>query len=346
MNAAPPQPYQAQQPDKILWLEAFRGAAAIWVLLHHTVQSTVSVTPDSGPVYRVFANGDLGVVLFFVLSGFIIAMASERCLAQGQGFKAYLHARLMRIYLPYLPVGLAMLALYLLWPQATSGSPGVLTSLTLLPSQWPPALSVAWTLVHELLFYALYSLIFVSRKWLHGVMAAWVFAMLWVWLGNVELSRAATYLLAPLNLCFVLGVLAFHATRSGVTRQAGFASLAAGLALVASQAAVVDPLQSVAAGGFAFLITAAVSPLLKQIAPGRLLAAMGAASYSIYLVHKPVLGALARALSSVQWSMPPVLLFSALASAGLLSGLLYFHAFERHAMRYMRQSMSRSPTLA
>ena len=70
----------------------------------------------------------------------------------------YFHARLIRIYVPYLPVGIGMYLVDMLLPGLSESdrSPGLLTSFTLLPSNSPPALSVAWTLVHELIFYGLF----------------------------------------------------------------------------------------------------------------------------------------------------------------------------------------------
>lgn len=129
-----------------------RGLAAVWVVLHH---ASLSVSHFIGPLAHdaVPRNGHLGVDFFFVLSGFIIAHSSAQLVARGQGLRAYVRARLVRVYVPYLPVGVAMLLAYSVFP-ALSGSGrevGVFTTLTLLPSNVPPALSVAWTLVHEVI---------------------------------------------------------------------------------------------------------------------------------------------------------------------------------------------------
>lgn len=149
---------------KLEWLEVMRGGAALWVLLHHSKQSVDYFVSDMG-LQPWFANGYLGVDFFFVLSGFIIAFAAHRLLQRGGGLRDYATARIIRIYVPYLPIGIAIYLLYLLLPGLSEAarSPSLLTSLTLLPDNRPPALSVVWTLVHEMTFYALYALLFVQR---------------------------------------------------------------------------------------------------------------------------------------------------------------------------------------
>ena len=196
---------------KMEWLEAMRGFAAIWVLLHHAKQSVDHFVGDMG-ARPMLTNGYLGVDFFFVLSGFIIAFASHRLADRGGGIREYARARVMRIYIPYLPVGVAIFLLYLVLPSLSEGgrSPGALTSFTLVPSNSPPALSVAWTLVHEMIFYAIYALRFVHRALFRGVFALWVASILGVAAMDIEMPLAARYFLSPLNLCFVLGVLVFH----------------------------------------------------------------------------------------------------------------------------------------
>ena len=93
---------------KLEWLEAMRGLAALWVVLHHAGLSVDHFVGSTGSQPWI-DRGVLGVDFFFVLSGFIIAFASQRLAERGGGVKEYLTARLIRIYVPYLPIGIAML---------------------------------------------------------------------------------------------------------------------------------------------------------------------------------------------------------------------------------------------
>jgi peptidoglycan/LPS O-acetylase OafA/YrhL len=194
---------------KLEWLEAMRGLAACWVLLTHAHLAAKHFAGLSGTHWQFAVNGYLGVDFFFVLSGFIIAVSSQSLLDTGRGFRDYVTARAIRIYVPYLPVGVAVLIGYALLPGLSQGSrepSSLLTSLTLLPDSAPPALSVAWTLVHELIFYALFSLFFVSRRVVASFLILWAAGITLVWANGTDVGRLLGYFLSPLNLCFVLGV--------------------------------------------------------------------------------------------------------------------------------------------
>ncbi|MGQ4659015.1 acyltransferase family protein [Lysobacter sp. F6437] len=255
---------------KLQWLEAMRAVAACWVLVHHANQSVSAFVGPLGAGSVVIANGYLGVDFFFVLSGFIIALSSNRLLETGRGFGDYARARLIRIYVPYLPIGISMLLLYLLFPNlsAADRTPGVLTSLTLLPSVSPPALSVAWTLIHELLFYALFSLIFVSRKalwWLLVVWAALIVGQAWV---GPPLSLGWKYLLSPLNLCFLLGVAVYYLTRNGVRAWAPVVGGIIGAVVLALEVGQPNPNRWLLALAFAGFIVCALSTWAQRWSPG------------------------------------------------------------------------------
>lgn len=328
---------------KLLWLEAMRAAAALWVLLHHAVLSVDNFFGGMGSEWRVLVNGNMGVDFFFVLSGFIIALSAHRLAQDGHGLREYLRARLLRIYVPYLPVGLTLLALFLLLPGLAEGrdTPGLLTSLTLIPTQQPPALSVAWTLVHELVFYLLYALFFVSRPLLAAALVAWCGAIVAGWLADVQLSPLATYFLAPLNLCFLLGVVAFHATRAGWGRRSGLQLLVLGLVLLGSQAAAEEPARVLVALGFAAMVMAAATPAMTASPPPRLLVTLGAASYAIYLVHNPALSAGVRLVRLSGLELSTALVLAGVSAFALLAGWLYFRLYEQPTLRLLRERRDR-----
>lgn len=325
---------------KIEWLDAMRGFAAIWVLSHHAVHAVTGFLGDPGTSFRIFLNGFLGVDFFFILSGFIIAMSTNRLISTGRGISDYLAARCVRIYVPYLPVGVAMLLLYMALPGLSHGdreSVSVLTTFTLLPSNTPPALSVAWTLVHEMIFYAVFTLFFISRRALNVTLVLWSLLIGGAWLAHVELIRFWAYFLSPINLCFVLGVVIFVVTQRGVGNRVGAGTLLLGSILLGSQAFVEEPNHVVAALGFAGLITASLMPALQVASPGRVFTTLGAASYAIYLIHNPALSFLARALRSAHLSPAQALLV--IGVGAVVIGLLYHFLYERYALRWVRQKL-------
>ncbi|MBJ6978097.1 acyltransferase [Luteimonas sp. MC1895] len=326
---------------KLEGLEALRGFAALWVLLVHANQATTHfVNWDAGAAGQVIANGFLGVDFFFVLSGFIIAFTSQRLADRGGGFRAYAQARLLRIYVPYLPIGIGIYLLYILLPGLSEAerSPGLLTSFALLPSNSPPALSVAWTLVHELIFYAVFSVWFVSRRVLWALLGVWAGAIAAVWMQDVELSRFAGYFLSPLNLCFLLGVAVYRISRR--LRTAGGAKTALALAMgglvaVCLQALQLEPVRFWVAIGFGAIVLAASMPAGARVRIWRPLMVLGAASYAVYLIHNPLLSVAVRVAVKVGvqgWAA--FLLISAVALAG---GLMYWALYERRALGLTRR---------
>jgi len=82
---------------KNLRIEAVRGAAALYVVLHHAAKDF-----HLGGVHvgALFAFGQEAVIVFFVLSGFTINEAFSK--RPNQSFRDYLRRRLTRIYIPLL----------------------------------------------------------------------------------------------------------------------------------------------------------------------------------------------------------------------------------------------------
>lgn len=196
--------------SQIQSLQVFRGFAALAVVAHHAALSTEAFVGAMPPaISALFVYGLLGVDFFFVLSGFIIMYAHFNDERTETTVKRYAFKRLTRIYPAYWPIGLALLGLYAAMP-GMSASGGrefsYLSSVLLLPADLPPALSVAWSLVHELLFYAVFMLWFVSRRAFGFGLVLWAAVIL-----AVQSAGGATgwlrYPLSTLNLEFMLGVL-------------------------------------------------------------------------------------------------------------------------------------------
>ncbi len=329
----------SDKQHKLLWLEVMRGLAALWVLLHH---GELAISHFVGPLNAspLLTNGFVGVDFFFVLSGYIIALSSFKLATAGGGLRDYLQARLVRILVPYLPIGAGMYLLYALLPGLSEGGrhPSLLTSLTLLPDAAPPALSVAWTLVHEMVFYAIFAIWFLNRRLFWVAMLVWMAAILWVWHQGIEPALPWSYLLSPRNLCFALGLgLCLLTSVLTVPLQAAGVALLAGLLVVGLQAAQSDPSHFWLAIGFGLLVLAASSPLAMRLAPGAGLVTLGTASYAVYLVHNPVQSLAVRVLKKVWPAATPVTAMVLVCAIALAAGLVYWRAYERPALRTVRR---------
>src|SRR5688572_8617112 len=130
--------------------------AATAVLLHHVAFWTGDYTPDLGG--RIFSRLDIGVAIFFVLSGFLLSrplFAAARAGLPAPRTAAYLWRRALRILPTY---WLTVVAALLLLPQNDGSGPGVwIRHLTLTQvygtGHLREGLSHTWSLCTEAAFY-------------------------------------------------------------------------------------------------------------------------------------------------------------------------------------------------
>ena len=296
------QPCEAKVKPQIQSLQVFRGLAALAVVAHHAVLSTdafIGKVPDL--LARALNLGYLGVDFFFVLSGFIIMFAHMGDEGSLSSVRRYSLKRLVRVFPAYLPISIALIVLYAWLPGISASADrgySLLSSLLLLPADGPPALSVAWTLVHELMFYTAFLLFFISRRWLAAGLLTWAGLILLtqpVWSSTGWLR----YPLSVLNIEFMLGVLAAWvvmswASRTKLAREWGWVVISGVLVVCLGLVMIsIEPsahYRLVFAFGLAVVIVGfAMHEQSSQLHwPGWLMM-MGNASYSIYLVHNPLL---------------------------------------------------------
>ncbi|GBQ93076.1 putative acyltransferase [Acetobacter nitrogenifigens DSM 23921 = NBRC 105050] len=87
--------------EEIRSLTGLRGVAAVWVVLFHMVVHD----PGSGLIDAMIKHGYLAVDLFFVLSGFVMAMSYRRIFTHpltGKTFCVFMLRRIARIYPLYI----------------------------------------------------------------------------------------------------------------------------------------------------------------------------------------------------------------------------------------------------
>jgi len=78
----------------VLLLELARGVAALWVFFYHVKEMFAS----SAFIYTLASYGDLGVPMFFVISGYVITFSAESNLKSQNSPFVFLKARFLRIY--------------------------------------------------------------------------------------------------------------------------------------------------------------------------------------------------------------------------------------------------------
>ena len=313
-------------------LQAGRFIAALAVVLHHaiiSIEAFVEVPPRlwSG----IFDFGYLGVDFFFVLSGFIIHFAMS---IKPRGAGQFAFDRLVRIMLPYWPVGIFLAVAYTLVPELSASGRdwGWISSLTLLPTASPPALSVAWTLQHELIFYFIYAVLFFANRLYSGLLL-WLIAIIIVNALTTIDPPILKILLAPINLEFLAGVgVAIFVLSKRQASKLLFLS-ASTLCIATFVSAGAERSESYIFGfAIAFLLPVLCQAELNgTIRVPRWLIFGGAASYAIYLTHNPLLSLLSRALSKtgIGWEVA----FVSAVLVCVFVGSVYHLVWERPAMK-------------
>jgi peptidoglycan/LPS O-acetylase OafA/YrhL len=321
-------------------LQAGRALAAIAVVCFH---ANLNVGQDLEPLpawlSRGMSLGYLGIDFFFVLSGFIIYYTNVDRAGQPGWGRGYVVNRLSRIYLPYWPVGVGLAGAYLLFPEVSQGNRqwGWFPTITLLPgTARPAALSVAWTLQHELLFYAL---AFVLLRWRIVLIGSVVWSALI--LAILALGYRSTPGFALLDLEFLFGMAAAWYCLS---RGAGREALAAlvGIALVLAWFLSADRTYSVFFGlGLALMLPAIVrAEWSGKVRVHRVWRLLGDASYAIYLIHLPLMSLVAR----LSRGLDPILAAALAVLASIAAGIAFHRLFELPALALVRKRLLPRPT--
>lgn len=269
-------------------MQALRAAACLMVVLYHTLQAAYGEA-----CIVAWPNGSAGVDLFFVISGYVMAVSSRRLVARPGGWRTFLAHRARRIVPLYWLLTSAKLVVVLLLPWAAAHTRpttwNTVASYLFIPARDAtglvrPVLPVGWSLNFEVFFYALFASVLAARRAPTWVVPVLVLAAL------VGFFRDPGWP-APLFLAngMVLEFAAGLALAGWVPRLPG--EVAAGLLAGGFVALLMLPL----AGPWRFLVWGLpcgcilVGALGLEKSVGVLLPrwalAVGDASYAIYLVH-------------------------------------------------------------
>lgn len=300
--------------ERLESIQALRGIAAFGVLLAHLQGVDLHYGGGGEIVPRAFNMGVVGVDLFFLISGFVMASATQGAPRGPVGALAFLYARATRIYPLYWLATAAILGLYAgkarFFGELTP-TDNVAASLLLYPDDRFPILPVGWTLVHEVYFYAIFALtLFAPRRALPVLLFFWaVAAALTQLFGLVSANAWTTIAASPMTFEFLVGAAIALYTENRARLPGAAPALMAAAAIFGAEiayfsgAAYDEALQPHGPRAYYFIapmalfLYGAVALERRGARPPRALVALGDASYALYLVHLPALLVLGKAAS-------------------------------------------------
>lgn len=307
---------QLNRGPRLAALDGIRGLAALVVLLQHLLmssqtfgayfwaryQAAAGFAEDPlvwllfNPPLRLAWSGREAVIVFFVLSGFVLSLPWIN--ARRPTYIEFVARRICRIYLPYIAAAALAMALLTIAPHHPLDAAAIADDLLMLGGPAHNFVNApSWSLIHEMRISLVFPLLVLPLvNWGAKGAALTILALLAVVLA---LPPSPAWLLsmndtAWFAVFFVLGIAT--AQHAAAIRTALARSAAARGACLFGGLLLLMPLSYDFYAGFLTALGACLV-IYAALAPGRferlLLARipqwLGQVSYSLYLVHVPVL---------------------------------------------------------
>lgn len=371
-------------------LDGLRGLAASIVVLHHVVVASSATLASAygnevlrdhslaesalqfSPLHLLW-GGREAVVIFFVLSGFVLALP----VARGRALRPleYYPRRLARLYLPVWGALIFSAVLHVAvshdaapdqtWWLNIHDVPitvrAAIDNATLLTSSTfgGQFTTVLWSLRWEVIFSLMLPFVLIAMTLLRRLpRIAMVAAAGAVLLAFLVSPRAAVVALAPFLLGVLLayerdGIEAVGRRLTGARRRIVVAALAVGAVMLLSsrwwlrtstwELAPGPRALLVSAGACALLVLVLLSPGFRRLLEARPMHWLGTRSYSLYLIHEPIVVTVAFALGGT--AVAPVLLAASLPVVLVLTEG-FFRVVERPSHRLSRRLGASAQRLA
>ncbi|MBV8340150.1 MAG: acyltransferase [Candidatus Eremiobacteraeota bacterium] len=319
---------------RIAYIDGLRAVAVLLVVVHHTAKWNDGL--GQGLIQQICAKGAHGVDLFFVLSGFCLSYPVLHALHE-KGWAAfdiagYMARRVVRIVPPFWIAIVVLSAFLAILPhigwrmQPMFGLSRInwfeIGKQALFIDRRPEFVNPSfWTLPVEWRWYFLFP-VFLAL-WTRSA-RTFVTVMIACGVG-AALTRVGGFDLALLP-GFLLGIIAADLElRRGISGRLMVLlcvlCIVVALSMESFYVLEVQPGWQVAA--FCLVLAAGASPLLRTVLSSRPFVFIGIASYSIYLVHEPIIAAIEHNTS--------LNIFLA-GGAGVAAGIAFWALFERPFM--------------
>jgi peptidoglycan/LPS O-acetylase OafA/YrhL len=295
--------------DRLAFLDSLRGIAAVWVVFYHVIYMPM---PNlDAPVWaKPWASiGGVGVTLFFIVSAFSLCYTMPFHARTRQPLRSFYVRRFFRIApLLYVMLAVTMLRDFGVWHATHSPATvaeNVFFLFNLVPGQQTGIVWASWTIGVEMLFYLCFPFCYV---WSRGVFRACIFFLVTVALAIAfktlldrhSVAAGAFFQLSVIRHLpvFASGIVAFQfyerfAAGEHVVRNLVLFAVAMGLFVAAALALNMlfgDPYYFQIPWFIATLLGLAFFPFSLLV--NKLTGFLGKLSYSLYLIHPPLVIAL------------------------------------------------------
>ena len=345
---------ETMEASHLRLLDGLRGLACLWVVLDHLHVEELAGQLPAGLHHWVFDSGIVGVMVFFVLSGFVIARSWGGAFPGGAPIEAahvgrFIARRWMRLSPPYyvaivVAVAVTVAGAVVRDDGGQAPSAGSLVAHLLYLQgvvDVEPINAVFWTLAIEMQFYVG----FAALVWLVARLDA----------RSVELAQTALVVVAVCSAVWPLRGLDLvnqpHLAAYGFAFASGAftwwrwqRALDGGVYWVFHAILAVawlrwgDPLVGAVVLTGPLLLAATSGDRMVRWLGQRPLQRLGAVSYSLYLVHAPVVGVVAwlgeRALGA--GAVPEAVMIVPAVAASLAVAVVLHRQVEVPALRWSR----------
>jgi peptidoglycan/LPS O-acetylase OafA/YrhL len=333
--------------ERFAFIDALRGLAAMGVVLFHAVEGN-HLTSLPGWARSVIEHGNLGVAVFFVLSGFVITHSLRDKQMTLREVGRFALRRSVRLDPPYwiaisVAIGFSLLAGAMVNGRTPDQFSIAQVGAHLAYLQdllgYKNINPVFWTLCYEVQFYIVFALLLTTRS-AKVIASAFFISLLW----PIGLAPHLRGFFPNLWFGFLLGVGAYYAW----TRHETLPWVLGYVSVIIAAATWHSNIFALACGLAALLIIFVARVGQMGAFGWRWLQGLGAISYSLYLLHNPITGATFRVGYNLTGRTPVTeMLWWGMSIAACIVAATALHILvERPALKFSRLIASGKPSQA
>ena len=315
-----------QKPaNRLLFLDGLRGLAVLLVVIYHAYSDWPELHPYKDTYSETFLHLEYAVQLFFMISGFVIAMTLEKC----KGFGEFIYRRWLRLFPAMLITVVLIFITAPLLSARPSGSPLLQNAVPGLLFLEPKILNFIfssnlgsleipfWTLYVEAKFYLIAGLLYFTfglKRMIYALTIMFFCSVAFVQTSQYLSAVVAQYATAFFELSdfrhfgwFATGAL-FYCFFTYQIRRYILAAIGVGLFSARSLDGVMSPVMEFGALIVSLFALAIINSTIQKILSNQFMVWIGFISYPLYLIHDGAMVSMIHQLHAVARWMPGYLL--------------------------------------